>query len=147
VGYGSAALVPGITAEAHSVTAAELTGSGGLALALLGALLIVLDGADGARPWAGLVLAPLTALGRVALTVYTAHVIIIATLSPFGPAGSFASPVGEILAALLIVGGVLFALACTALARRGPLEALLGAASGAASGQSSLPRSAREVED
>ena len=38
VGYGAAAVLPGVTAAAHSASTAEILGSGGVAMAIIGAL-------------------------------------------------------------------------------------------------------------
>ena len=144
-GYGAAALLPGISAEAHSGTTAELIGSGGLAFAIIGLLLVVLDPGTPSRS-RRVALAPLTALGRVALTVYVGQVIVIAALAGLGPAGRFTSPVGETLVVVLVVAGILFGLACSALGRRGPLEALLGSAATAV-GRAALPPAPPTVRD
>ncbi|MER3389521.1 MAG: DUF418 domain-containing protein [Microcella sp.] len=143
-GYG-ATLLPGVSAEAHSGSTAELVGSGGLAFAIIGLLLVVLDSGAPSR-WPRVVLAPLAALGRVALTVYVGQVVVIAMLAPLGPAGLFSSPVGETVALVLVGAGILFGLACTALGRRGPLEALLSSAA-AAAGRAALPPAPRSMRD
>ncbi len=154
-GYGAGALLPqlpaalgltDVTAEAHSGTVAELLGSGGLAAAIVGALLVVLDPVDAAgapRPVPTAVrvaLEPLRALGRVALTVYVGHVLVIAALSPLGGAGRFDGVVGWSILIVLVVAGVAVGLACEALGRRGPLEAAL-------SGLSALPARRARVRD
>lgn len=144
-GYGAAAVLPDVSAEAHSGTTAELVGSGGLAFAIIGVLLVVLDPRGSAR-WRRTALAPLTALGRVALTVYVGQVIVIAAFAPLGPAGLFSSPAGEILVIALVGAGIAFGLACSALRRRGPLEALLSSTA-AAAGRATLPPAAPAVRD
>lgn len=144
-GYGAAALLPSVSAEAHSGTTAELVGSGGLAFAIFGLLLVVLDPGT-PSPWRRVALAPLTALGRVALTVYVGQVVVIAAFAALGPAGRFTSPVGETLTVVLVVAGILFGLACSALGRRGPLEALLSTAA-AAVGRAALPPAPPTVRD
>lgn len=158
-GYGAGALLPripsgaglgldGVTAEAHSGTIAELLGSGGLAAVVLGLVLMALDPARPAAPAAPtgaarafrILLEPLRALGRVALTVYVGHVLVIAALSPLGGAGRFEGIVGWGILIVLSVAGVAVGLACEALGRRGPLEAAL-------SGLAALPfRSARVTD-
>lgn len=161
-GYGAGALLPRIptgaglglglgdvTAEAHSGTIAELLGSGGLAAAVLGLLLIALDPVGPARIERGagrgatalrLVLEPLRALGLVALTVYVGHVLVIAALSPLGGAGRFEGVVGWGILIVLSVAGVAIGLACEAFGRRGPLEAAL-------SGLAALPFRPARVTD
>lgn len=154
-GYGAGAVLPQlpaglgldeVTAEAHSGTVAELLGSGGLAATIVGLLLMVLDPVDGVgapRPVPTVVrtvLEPLRALGRVALTVYVGHVLVIAALSPLGGAGRFDGVVGWSILIVLVVAGVATGLACEALGRRGPLEAAL-------SGLAALPARRVRVRD
>ena len=128
-GYGAAAVLPGIDATAHSSTTAELLGAGGLAIAIIGAALLALDGRE-PRRIALLIAAPLTALGRVALTVYVAHVLVIAALAPLGPAGRFEAVVGIPLLIALSLGGIGLGLALQAFRLRGPLEWLLTTVAG-----------------
>ena len=123
-GYGAAAVLPDVDASAHSGSTAELLGAGGLAIAIIALALLTLDG-PAPRRVALLIASPLTALGRVALTVYTAHVLIIAALSDLGPAGWFDASVGIPLLVVMAVGGIVFGLVAQALGRRGPLEWLL----------------------
>jgi len=124
VGYGLAAVLPGVDATAHSSTTAELLGAGGLAVAIIGVALFALDGQLSRRA-VRFIAAPLVALGRVAFTVYVVHVVIIAALSPFGPAGRFDANVGIPLLIALSLGGIALGLLCQARGRRGPLEWLL----------------------
>ena len=138
-GYGAAAVLPGVDAEAHSGTTAELLGAGGLAIAIIAAALLALDGPE-PRRIALILAAPLTALGRVALTVYVAHVLVIAALAPLGPAGRFEAAVGIPLLIGLSLGGIALGLALQALGRRGPLEWLLSTLAG-------LPFREREQDD
>lgn len=128
-GYGAAAVLPGVDAEAHSGTTAELLGAGGLAIAIIAAALLALDGREPRRV-ALILAAPLTALGRVALTVYVAHVLIIAALAPLGPAGRFDAAVGIPLLIGMSLGGIALGLVLQALGRRGPLEWLLSTLAG-----------------
>lgn len=123
-GYGAAAVLPSVDVTAHSGTTAELLGAGGLAVAIIGAALCALDGATPRRA-ARLVAAPLTALGRVAFTVYVAHVVVIAALAHLGPAGLFDAAVGIPLLVVLSLTGVAVGLLCQLTGRRGPLEWLL----------------------
>lgn len=126
-GYGAAVVLPGVEARAHSGTLAELLGSGGLAVAIVAALILVLDGGHTPRAVA-VAAAPLVALGRVSLSVYVGHVLVIAALAQLGPAGRFAAEVGIPLLIVLVVGGVALGLVCDRRGRRGPLEAALAAA-------------------
>jgi len=124
-GYGAGLFLPGVTAEAHSVTPAELIGSGGLAIALIGAALLLLDGGGRTAAIARVVLAPLTAIGRMPLTVYTLHVLVIAVVfgvAGLGPAGAYDTPDGWWMLAALLIGSAALALVAERLGRRGPLE-------------------------
>jgi len=129
VGYGSAAVVPGVTAVAHSGSLAEMLGSGGLAVAVVAALLLVLDAPRTPRVLT-VVAAPIVAIGRMPLTIYTGHVLVIAALAPLGPAGLFAPEVGIPLFIALTVISAIVALTAMRFGRRGPLEALLSYISG-----------------
>jgi uncharacterized membrane protein YeiB len=78
-GYGGAAVLPGVTAEAHSDTTAEVLGSGGFAIALIGVLLLITAPAARAagRMLRG-ILFPLGAVGSMPLTIYTAQLALLA---------------------------------------------------------------------
>lgn len=124
-GYGAGLILPGVTAEAHSVTPAELLGSGGLAIAVIGAALLLCDGQARVATIARVVLAPLTAIGRMPLTIYTLHVLVIAlvaAVADIGPAGAYGAPDGWWMLAALLVGSAVLALVAERLGRRGPLE-------------------------
>ncbi len=138
-GYGAAVVVPGQSAAAHSSTVPELLGSGGLAVAIIALLVMLLDAGDRSR-LARLLLAPLSAIGRVPLTVYTVHVVVIALLAPLGPAGFFEPQVGLALWLTFSIGGAALGLVLGRLGWRGPLEAALSTISG-------LPFRARSVRD
>ena len=128
-GYGSAATMTGIDASAHSGTTAELLGSGGLAVAIIAGLTIALDRAHTSRVWRALA-SPIVAIGRIPLTVYTAHVLIIASLAALGPAGQFEPAVGVSLFAALTIAAMLVGMLCMKMGWRGPLEVLFSAVSG-----------------
>lgn len=128
-GYGAAAVVPGVTAVAHSGTLAELLGSGGLAVALVAALLLALDSPRTPRALT-VGAAPFVAIGRMPLTIYTGHVLVIAAFAELGPAGLFAPEVGIPLFVVLTVVSAAVALLAMRARRRGPLEALLSYISG-----------------
>lgn len=130
-GYGAAAALPGVSADAHSSTVAELFGSGGLAVALIALALLLLDRPSSPRVLTVVAL-PLVAVGRMPLTIYTGHVLVIAGFASLGPAGLFAPEVGVPLFIGLTVAAVLIAGAFMTLRLRGPLEA-------AVSGISALP--------
>ncbi|WP_309712099.1 DUF418 domain-containing protein [Pseudolysinimonas sp.] len=83
LGYASALVIPGVTAEAHSGTTAEVFGSGGLAVAIIGGLSL-LDSATGVGERVArilrFVLSPVAAAGAMALTLYVAHAIALAII-------------------------------------------------------------------
>jgi uncharacterized membrane protein YeiB len=127
-GYGGAFLLPGGTAEAHSGSTAEILGSGGTALAILGLLLVATTAGrlgEGAR----VVLWPLGAAGGLALTVYTAQIVVLAMAAGARDAGGPDYPGWP-----LLIGLALASLAGASLWRyflgRGPLERLLTALAG-----------------
>lgn len=83
LGYGSTLVLPGVTAAAHSGTTAEVVGSGGVAVAIIGGLSLL----DSATGWGERVarilrflLAPVAAAGAMALTLYTAHAVVLAII-------------------------------------------------------------------
>ena len=127
-GYGAALVLPEVSAEAHSSTVAELLGSGGLAVAVIALSLVLLDRPGTARALSIGAL-PFVAVGRMPLTIYTAHVLVIAAFAPLGPAGLFAPDVGIALFIGLTVAAFLVAGAAMAGGRRGPLEAAVSSIS------------------
>jgi uncharacterized membrane protein len=103
----------------HSSTPPDLLATTGSALALLGALLLL---ARVARP----LLLPVAAAGSMTLTLYSAHVALVASgLLPADPEASWL---------LQVVLALTFATAWLHLARRGPLETLVARAAGRARG-------------
>ena len=101
-----------LASSPHSGGTAEILGSGGLAMAIVGLLLL-------SGRWLRWPLLPVAALGAMPLTAYTAHVVWIFVL--VGPGGSLQSAVtfGLITASLAILCSVWLALF-----GRGPLERL-----------------------
>jgi len=83
LGYGSALVLPGVDISAHSGTTAEVVGSGGVAVAIIGGFSL-LDSASGAGERVArilrVVLSPVAAAGSMALTLYTAHAIVLAII-------------------------------------------------------------------
>ena len=143
LGYGSAHLIPGVTAAAHSGTTAEVFGSGGVAVAVIG-ILSLLDGPSGslrdgpsgsvrdgshvsgieARVTKVLrfALAPVAAAGAMALTLYTAHAVLLAIVRvAVMDNGRWEMP-GWVLP-ILIIGSLVFATLWRHFVGRGPLEA------------------------
>ncbi|TFD50420.1 DUF418 domain-containing protein [Cryobacterium sp. Hh11] len=128
LGYGAALLLPGITAEAHSGSTAEVLGSGGFVVALIGGLLW-LTSPERARVGTGIraVLAPVGAAGSMALTVYTLQIITLAVFAVLRDetGGAVEYPGWPLLIGMTIVS-LLFATFWRAFLGNGPLERLLG---------------------
>jgi uncharacterized membrane protein len=101
----------------HSTTPFDLLHTTGTSLAVLGAMLLL---ARVAAP----VLTPLAAAGSMTLTLYSAHVLLLAT--PFLPPDPTRSYVLQVGAVLVI------ATLWRSTGRRGPLEAIVAAAAGGA---------------
>jgi uncharacterized membrane protein len=106
----------------HAGTPFDLAHTTGTALAVLGAMLLLARGAPG-LVW------PLAAVGAMPLTQYTLHVTALA-LFPETAAQAVGITAGSLLVAHLVVVLVI-AVGVRAAGRRGPLEAVVRAASGA----------------
>ena len=129
LGYGAAQFIPGVTASAHSDSTAEVFGSGGVAIAVIG-LLSLLDSASGIGERVSrvlrFVLAPVAAAGAMALTLYTAHAILLAIVRNLSMhQGRWEMP-GWVLPTL-IIGSLVIATLWRRFVGIGPLEALLRA--------------------
>ncbi len=110
-------------ATPHSGTSFEIVGSTGVALIVLAGCLLVADRV-------GPALYPLAAVGSMALTIYTAHVLIVAWIAS---GSSAVALLADIQPEFFVVGALVFATAWRLALGRGPLERLLAAiASGAA---------------
>lgn len=114
-GYSPAWLVDPVIAEAHSGTTAEIVGSGGFAVAVLGALLWLTADQRGALG-SGIrrLLWPLGAIGAMPLTIYTAQIVVIAVFSDIVPLW--------LLLLTMTIGSLLFASVWRPLLGSGPLE-------------------------
>ena len=132
VGYGARSLpgaadVAALDPAAHGGAPAELVGSGGVALAVLGVLLGLLDGTSGrSRQVLRTTLHPLAATGAQPLTVYAVHLLLTAPLFVLHrlAGGGYGLPIGWLVASV-----VLTLLAATLWQRwlgRGPLERVVG---------------------
>lgn len=114
-------------AQAHSAATPEVLGSGGVALAVLGACLWLAD-ALGRRRAAWLV-APLVAVGSMPLTAYCTHVVALAFTShdAYGGSGEPSWLAGSWqLWTLFAVTALVACPLWVRFAGRGPLERLLG---------------------
>lgn len=97
----------------HSTTPLDLLHTTGTALAVLGAMLLL------ARVLPGWLLVPLAAAGSMPLTLYSLHVVLLWLAQPDDRTAFWAAQV---------VGALVVATAWRSLVGRGPLEALLAAA-------------------
>jgi uncharacterized membrane protein YeiB len=104
----------------HSSTPPDLVHTAGVAVAVLG-LMLLLDHVSRPLPRAAVALirGPLAAVGGLALTLYTAHILFIGS-----PWDGFAPLTGYVVQ---VVVGVLFALGWRATAGRGPIESVVTA--------------------
>ncbi|WP_345481096.1 DUF418 domain-containing protein [Amnibacterium soli] len=123
LGYGGAALL-GLDASAHANSTAEVLGSGGLAIAVVGGLELLCTAEATARP-ARTVLAPLVAAGRMPLTIYTAQLIVLTVWLATPAAGT--PPWIESWALLggLALASVVAAMIWQRFVGKGPLERVL----------------------
>jgi uncharacterized membrane protein YeiB len=110
-----------LTATPHSGNPFDVVGAGGVAVAVLGACLLSARGV----PW---LLAPLAATGALALTLYAGHIAVLTLVQDTATARPW--PV----TAVFVACAVLAATGWRSLVGRGPLEALLHAASARAGG-------------
>ncbi|MCP2030525.1 putative membrane protein YeiB [Okibacterium sp. HSC-33S16] len=134
-GYGSARVSPSITAEAHSGTPAEIFGSGGVALAVLGVLLLLTSSTNAAvRRAATLVFSPVAAAGSMALSVYTVQILVLAIAVRVRDGSGAIDYPGWPLLWTLIVCTLLFAWLWRRFLGQGPLERALSAATGSRPG-------------
>lgn len=104
-----------ITAAGHGQMPLWLLSSTATATAIVAALLLVGLGGERRLRW-------LAATGQLALTIYIAHVLVLAAI---GDALTVTLPVGILLSAVLIVVAVAFSVVWRARFARGPLELLL----------------------
>jgi uncharacterized membrane protein YeiB len=125
VGYGGA-LVAGFDASAHANTTAEVLGSGGLAVAVVGALELLCS-SPATSAAARTVLAPLVAAGRMPLTIYTGQLFVLAIWLLTPAAGTPPWIESWPLLVGLTTASLLFALLWQRFVGRGPLEGMLGA--------------------
>ena len=129
-GYGGAAALPGVTADAHTDTTAEVLGSGGFAVALIGILLLVTGPATRAvGSLLRTLLFPIGAVGSMPLTIYTAQLLVLAWYIAVQPESTGIDyPVPLFLA--LAVAAIVFAVLWRRFLGAGPLERLLRVLSG-----------------
>ena len=126
LGYGAALVLPGVTAEAHSDSTAEVFGSGGVAVAVIGMLLWLTAGDRTISRAARTVFWPIAAAGSVALSLYTMQIATLAVFTVLSDesGGAIAYPGWPLLIGL-IVGSLIFASAWRTTYGAGPLERLM----------------------
>ena len=130
LGYTAAALVPGLTAAAHSNSSLEVIASGGVAVAIIGALSL-LDSATGEGERVArvvrTVLSPVAAAaGSLALTLYVAHAVVLTVVREATMRDGLWTMPGWVLPTL-VVGSLVLATLWRRLVGTGPLEAGLRA--------------------
>ncbi|TFD71960.1 heparan-alpha-glucosaminide N-acetyltransferase domain-containing protein [Cryobacterium sp. Hb1] len=123
-GYGAAIVLPGVDAAAHSGSIAEVIGSGGVAVALLGALLwLTAVRRRSVGRALRVILWPVGATGQMALTVYTLQILALAVIAGSAEIDYPGWP--------LLIGMLLITFIGASLWRyflgKGPLERLLAA--------------------
>lgn len=131
LGYGGAALLQGVSAEAHSGSTAEVVGTGGFAVAFIGVMLWVTSperaGFGAAARW---VTWPIGATGSMALTIYTLQIITLAVFVDLRDStdGAIEYPGWPLLIGMTIAS-LVFAGLWRYFLGKGPLERMLAAAS------------------
>jgi hypothetical protein len=123
LGYGAAELVPRVTAEAHSGTTAEVVGSGGVALAVIGLAVLLgsLPGLAGRAVRLGL--RPLASTGSMVLTLYTVHVIVLTLVRDAVRDGDGPWSYPPVLLPALLIGALVIGTVWRRFVGPGPLEA------------------------
>ena len=129
-GYGAAAVLPGVTAEAHSGTLAEVVGSGGVAVAVIGAAALLGDLPGRAGRGIRVVLYPVAAAGGMALSIYTVHAIALALVRDAVSQGSDRWVYPDAVLPILIVSALVVGTLWRRFLGAGPLERLLKLLSG-----------------
>jgi hypothetical protein len=144
-GYGSAAVLPGVSAAAHSGTVAEVLGSGGLAVAIIGAacLLGSLPGAAGRG--IRFALFPVAATGAMVLTLYTAQAVALTIVRAIVSGGSARWSYPDPTLPVLIVSALLIGTVWRLTLGAGPLERLFRLLSGLAAPTRPRTRAASKV--
>ena len=122
LGYGAAAVLPGVSAAAHSSTTAEVLGSGGVAIAVIGVLLALTGMPRNSGAAVRGILWPIAATGSMALTVYTLQIVALAIAARIrDDSGGIEYPGWPLLIGLC-VGSIVFASLWRRFLGTGPLE-------------------------
>jgi hypothetical protein len=130
VGYGSrwlpgASSWPALDPTAHEGAPAEIVGSGGTALAVVGLLLLAMRPALPLGRAIATALSPLAAVGSQPLTIYSAHLVLTAPLFTLYrlDGGRYGLPLGWLAAAVVLT--IAWAVLWRRFVGRGPLESLV----------------------
>ena len=143
IGYGAAAVLPGVDAEAHSGSVAEVVGSGGVAIAIIGAATLLGDLPGAAGRGIRWVLYPVAAAGGMVLSLYTAHAIALALVREVVSGGAERWRYPDLVLPVLIVSALVIGTLWRRFLGAGPLERLLKLISSLESpraGRASAPR-------
>lgn len=122
LGYGAAAVLPGVSAEAHSGSTAEVLGSGGVAVAVIGAATLVTSLAGQAGRVIRVMATPIASAGAMSLTLYTAHAIGLTIVRELSrrPDGDWSYPAPTL--AVLVVSALVIGTLWRRFIGSGPLE-------------------------
>ncbi|GGE86158.1 DUF418 domain-containing protein [Mycetocola zhadangensis] len=130
-GYQVARLSPEVTAAAHSGSTAEIFGSGGVAVAVLGVVLLLTSSAPAVvRRFVTTVLSPVAAAGSMALSVYTAQILVLAVAVQIRDGSGAVDYPGWPLLFWLIAGTLVFSWLWQRFLGKGPLERVLAIVTG-----------------
>ena len=124
-GYGAAEVIPGLTAEAHSGSAAEVIGSGGLAVAIIGVATLLGSLPGGAGRGIRFVLFPIAAAGGMALSLYTAQVIALTIVREANRIDAERWVYPDAILPVLIISALVIGTLWRVFLGAGPLERLL----------------------
>lgn len=130
-GYQVARVSPDVTAEAHSGSTAEIFGSGGVAVAVIGVLLLVTSAPPApVRRVVTALLSPVSAAGSMALSVYTVQIVALAIAVRIRDSSGAVDYPGWPLLLWLTVGALVGSWLWQRYLGRGPFERVLAAVSG-----------------
>ena len=124
-GYGAAARIPDVTAAAHSGTTAEVIGSGGLAVAIIGLATLIGSLPDPGGHIIRFVLFPVAAAGGMALSLYTAQAIALTIVREANRIDAERWTYPEAILPVLIVTALVIGTLWRIFLGAGPLERLL----------------------
>jgi hypothetical protein len=125
LGYGAAEALQGVTAEAHSGSVAEVVGSGGLAIAIIGLATLVGSVPGAAGRGIRFVLFPVAAAGGMAHTLYTAQALALTIVREANRIDAVRWAYPEATLPVLIVSALVIGTLWRLFLGAGPLERLL----------------------